>query len=49
MDNHTLDQFFYKNYVKCIVSLSVQNLLFCSQFESAPGLRVLVFVPMQTW
>ncbi len=36
MVNYTMDQCFYKNYMKCIVSLSVQNLLFCSWFKSAP-------------
>ncbi len=35
MVNYTLDQFFNKKYVKCVVSLSVQNLLFCSWFASS--------------
>ncbi len=39
MVNDALHQFFFKNYVKRIVSLTVQG-LFCSWFESAPGLRV---------
>ncbi len=32
-----------KSIVKCIVSLSVQNLLFCSRFESVPGLWLCEF------